>query len=191
MEKRADDALSLANPRLLSAAYFGLLAVIATIVVDSFLYWSGFEQIISVTKAVLLSAVVGGLFGLLFGRLIIKSERPYRKRVFWLGFFMVLLALPIFDLGILYFITDLKNYSETNPPPNFNHLLVVYLFILFYSFIMLGLWLAILAGLAAIFLRGHLVYSIMHSDEEQRDHFFRKNKELRKDSSDHGQHLPH
>ena len=44
-----------------------------------------------------------------------------------------------------------------------NDLLELYLFVLIYSFIMAGLWLAIRSGIAAIYLRGHVVYYILQS----------------------------
>ncbi len=36
-----------------------------------------------------------------------------------------------------------------------------------YSFALVGVWLAIAAGFAAMYLRGHLVYDILHSKDEK------------------------
>jgi hypothetical protein len=44
------------------------------------------------------------------------------------------------------------------------------LFVLLYSFILAGVWLAIVAGLAAVYLRGHIVYYILQSQNQRPQH---------------------
>ena len=159
--KKKDQALEISNPRLLTAVYYGLLAIIATIALDTFLFALGIEKILPIFKAILLAVVVAACGGALFGERIVHCKKPYRYRVFLSGFFMVILALPLYDIGLVYLL------KEYHPMPfahaSLNDLLELYLFVLIYSFIMAGLWLAILSGIAAIYLRGHVVYYILQS----------------------------
>lgn len=71
-----DTALSISNPRLLAGVYFALLAVIATCLVDGFLYLMGAKQFLPLFKATLLAVVVAGCFGAIFGKHIIYSKNP-------------------------------------------------------------------------------------------------------------------
>ena len=51
----------------------------------------------------------------------------------------------------------------------------LYLFVLAYSFILAGIWLAIAAGLAAMYLRGYLEYYILQSLYQRRkERIYRK-----------------
>ncbi|KTC71693.1 hypothetical protein Lbir_1548 [Legionella birminghamensis] len=167
MKKSIDDAMSLHNPRLLSASYFAFLAIIGTILIDTLLVLFGLEQILPVFVAVVLAGFTAGVFGFLFGKKIVHCPRPYRLRVFLYGLFMTLSALPFYDFLFLYILKEYDTYLELIP--HSHSLISVYLFILINSFIIVGWWLAILSGLAAVYLRGHLVYIILHSELEQHD----------------------
>ncbi len=100
--KNSDDALTISNPRLLSAAYFGLLAIIATAIIDVILYGIGVEQILPTFQAILLAVVIASFFGAIFGERIVYCKKPYRRRAFLWGFSMVLAAVPIYALIFLY-----------------------------------------------------------------------------------------
>lgn len=159
--KPKDNALEISNPRLLSAVYYSLLAIIVTIMLDVLIFALGMEKLLPIYKAIFLAVTVAALSAALFGKRIIQSPTPYHMRVFLWGFFMVILALPIYDLGLVYFIQEYH-------PAKFAHatgyvLLQLYLFVLIYSFIIVGLWLAILSGFAAIYLRGHVVSYILQA----------------------------
>lgn len=156
-----DEALTISNPRLLTAVYFALLAVIATVVIDLFLYSIGLERLLPTFQAILLAVIVAACFGALFGERIVHCPQPYRRKTFLWGFLMVIAALPFYDLGLLYLLKDFNSHSFEGA--TFRYLAVMYLFVLLYSFILAGLWLAIAAGFAAMYLRGHLVYDILHS----------------------------
>lgn len=161
-----DPALSLSNPRLLSAVYFSLLAIIATIVIDSVLYELGVQKILPIFQAILLAVVVAACFGALFGERIIHTPKPYRSHAFLWAFFMVIVSLPFYNLGFIYLLQ--KEHIEAFAHVNFMHLVYLYWFVLGYSFIIAGLWLAIIAGVAAIYLRGYLVYHMLSTLSRQR-----------------------
>jgi hypothetical protein len=161
-----DEALTISNPRLLSAAYFALLAVIATIIIDTLLFAFGVEQILPTFQLVSLSAILAGCFGAIFGEKIVHCQKPYRYKTFSWGFIMVLAALPFYSLFFLYLFS--RHHQQILSGLSFGSLLELYLFVVLYSFLLFGLWLAIAAGLAAIFLRGHLVYDILDSKNERR-----------------------
>ncbi|WED42160.1 hypothetical protein [Legionella cardiaca] len=155
-----DKALTISNPRLLAAIYFALLAVIVTCIIDVILHLLGAGPFLPLFKAIFLAVVIASCFGAIFGKLIIHSKKPYRRKAFLYGFLMVIVALPFYNVGLLL----LKDN-------NFQQIFANFLFTLFYSFILAGLWLAIAAGFAAMYLRGHLVYDILHSKyARQRTH---------------------
>jgi uncharacterized membrane protein YfcA len=166
MEKR-DEALTLSNPRLLACIYFSLLAVIATLSIDALLYWVGVTQFVPISQEIFLAVIIAACFGALFGERIVHSQKPYNTRVFFWAFLMVMVALPIYNLGFLYFMKE--NHSEFFKNTTLEHLISMYLFVSVYSFILAGVWLAILAGFAALFLRGYLVYYIKQSGDEPRE----------------------
>ncbi|GGI89403.1 hypothetical protein [Legionella impletisoli] len=161
MTEQKDEALTINHPRLLSAIYFALLAVIANIVVDSILYSIGVQQLLPFFQALILAAVIAGAFGALFGKPIIHCPKPYKTKVFLWGFLMVITALPVHTLGFLYF------FSGTQPHlfdgASLMDLIEMYLLVLFYSFILIGFWLGLLAGAAAIYLRGRLAYHMLNA----------------------------
>ncbi|MFW2570451.1 hypothetical protein [Legionella sp. 29fVS95] len=160
-----DEALTISNPRLLSAVYFALLAVIATVIIDLFFYSIGLERLLPTFQAILLAVIVAACFGALFGERIVHCPQPYRRKTFLWGFLMVIVALPFYDLGFIYLLRG--SYSHSFEGSTFSNLAVMYLFVLLYSFILAGLWLAIAAGFAAMYLRGHLVYDILHSKNQR------------------------
>ena len=165
--KTQDEALEISNPRLLSAIYFSLLAIIATIVLDTTLYALGIEQLLPFAKAILLAVVIAACFGALFGERIVHSAKPYYQHVFFWAFFMVIAALPVYNLGFLYLLKE--NHANLFAHATLKNLMHLYLLVLAYSFILTGVWLAIVAGLAAIYLRGHLVYYILQSINKRRE----------------------
>ena len=159
-----DPALTISNPRLLAAIYFGLLSVVGTILIDAFLTLLGIEEMIPVFEAILIGVVVASCSGALFGEQIVHCKKPYTKRVFFLGFIMVIASLPIFDLGLV--MCMILEKSTTVPITGLMSMLNFYLVVLAYSYILFGILLAIASGLAALYLRGYMVYDILHVYEE-------------------------
>ncbi|MCC5791676.1 MAG: hypothetical protein JJT82_03595 [Legionellaceae bacterium] len=162
---RKDEALNMPNARLLSAVYFGLLAVVATIIIDTLLYLMGVGELIPTFKAVVLATLIAVIAGAIFGKKIIYSKRPYQKTAFKWGFLMVLVALPFYDFGFMWVIQH--HHPESFSTASLANWLLLYVILLVYSFVLAGFWLAIAAGFAAIYLRGRLVYDIMHSEENE------------------------
>jgi len=164
MRKQRDEALSISNPRLLTAVYFSLLAIIATIIIDTLLYSIGIEQLLPISKAIFLAVMVAACFGALFGKRILYSEKPYFKHTFFWAFLMVIVALPFYNVGFVFLLKE--NHASLFNHATLSHLIYLYLFVLLYSFILAGVWLAIVAGLAAIYLRARVVYYILQSQEQ-------------------------
>ena len=171
--KKQDPALTISNPRLLCAIYFGLLSVVGTILIDALLTSIGIEEIIPVFEAVLLGMVVSSCTGALFGEAIVHCEKPYKAKTFWIGFSMVIASLPVFDLGLLLFM-EAKN-NQLFAIAKFHDMVYLYFVVLAYSYILFGILLAVASGLAAMYLRGRLVYDILHTDARRRNRS--KNKE--------------
>ncbi len=159
MQNDTDEALTLSNPRLLTAAYFSLLAIIVTIAIDTLLYSLGINLMLPLYKSNILAVVVAGCFGALFGKLIVHSEKPYKKHAFWWGVLMVILAVPVYNLGFLLLLAG--QHSALFVDATLIHLVYLYFVALLYSYVLAGLWMAVLAGLAAMYLRGYLVYYLL------------------------------
>jgi hypothetical protein len=161
---RRDPALTISNPRLLAAIYFGLLSVVGTILINAFLTLFSINELIPVFEAILIGVLVASCTGALFGEQIVHCKKPYKRRVFWLGFIMVIASLPVFDLGL--FICMVLENSTPTPITGIPSMLYSYLIVLAYSYILFGIFLAIASGLAALYLRGRLVYDILHTYKE-------------------------
>ena len=143
------------NPRIISAVYFALLAVIATFLIDILLMSAGVIELLPIFQSVILATIIAALFGALYGNLIINTPSPYKMKVFFWGFLMVISALPFYALGLLYLLSFY--HTELYQGSSLSHYLSLYGFILLYSFILVGFWLAIAAGFASIFLRSNLI----------------------------------
>ena len=150
---------------MLGAIYYGLLSVVGTILIDAFLTIIGIEEIVPLFKTILLGMVVASVTGALFGKRIIHCPKPYMSKTFWTGFTMVMASLPFFALGLVMFID--KSAYPSFSIKNFQGLIYSYFLVLSYSYILFGFLLAIGAGLASIYLRGWLVYDILHTDKRK------------------------
>ncbi|WP_233586481.1 hypothetical protein [Legionella sp. km772] len=161
---KKDIALSISNPRLIAAIYFGLLSVVGTILINAFLTLIGIQELIPVFESILIGVLVAGCTGAIFGEQIVHCKKPYKQRVFWLGFIMVLASLPVFDLGLVFCM--LAEHTTPSSLLGIKSMVYLYLVVLAYSYVLFGIWLAIASGLAAMYLRGQLVYDILHSYKE-------------------------
>lgn len=159
-----DSALTISNSRLLAGIYFGLLSVVGTILINAFLTFIGIKELIPLFEAIIIGVVVAGCTGALFGEQIVHCPNPYKKRVFLLGFIMVIASLPFFAFGL----TVCMILEKTTPVPIDGILSMMYLYIsvLASSYVLFGILLAIASGLAALYLRGQLVYDILHLYKE-------------------------
>ena len=161
---RRDPALNISNPRLIAAIYFGLLSVVGTILINAFLTLIGINELIPVFEAILIGVIVASCTGALFGEQIVHCKKPYKKKVFWLGFIMVIASLPIFDLAL--FVCMVLENSTPVPITGIQSMIYSYLIVLAYSYVLFGILLAVASGLAAMYLRGQLVYDILHTYKE-------------------------
>ena len=161
MSIRTDEALSISNPRLISGIYFSLLSIIFILIISLITDILGISRVLPLAHAIILSGFIAMVFGAFFGECIVHAPAPYHRTVFWLGFGMMLLAVPFYCLGFLFFFI-------------FQHALLFihatlldefrfYLFVVGYSYLLFGIWLAILGGFSALYLRGYLVYYLMNS----------------------------
>lgn len=163
--KRLDLALRFPNPRMLAAVYFGLLSVAATLLINAFLSSLGIQDIVPLFQAVLLGMLVASATGALFGEHLIHCKKPYKIKAFWIGFIMVMSSLPVFDLGLLYMMQE--PYTAYFPVGRIQDLIYSYLLLVVYSYVLFGIFLGIASGVAALYLRGQIVYDILHTDEKR------------------------
>jgi len=161
---RSDRALKIQNARILTGVYFGLLAVVFTLSLDATIYLLGLNQILPLFEGTLLAMLVATVFGMLFGEKIVHAKPPFKRHVFMWGWLMTLLALPFYDLGFLIFYVML--HMDFIVSMSSISLLQLYGIIFIQSFVLIGFWLAIIAGFAAIYLRARLVYYIIDSADD-------------------------
>jgi len=159
-----DDALQLPSPRLLTAAYYGVLAAIASVFLSLILSLLQFPQLLPIFLVMFLALIVGGIVGALFGKLIIHSARPFKAKVFCYGFVLVIIALAVYDLfflGLFYYFHGKNIINFT-----WDSFAQLYLSLFYQSVWLGGFWFAVLGGFAALYLRGCLAYVIMQSDAQ-------------------------
>jgi len=159
-----DPALTISNPRLLAAMYFGLLSVVGTVLINAVLTSIGIKELIPLFESVIIGVLVAGITGAIFGERIVHCPKPYKRRVFFLGFIMVIASLPVFDLGLT--ISMISAHNTNVAVTGIVSMLYFYLGVVAYSYVLFGVLLAIGSGLAAMYLRGRLVYDILHTYKE-------------------------
>lgn len=163
--KPHDPALYFSNPRLLGAVYYGLLSVVGTILIDAFLTILGIEEIVPLYQAILLGMIVASITGAICGKSIIYCPKPFRLKTFLIGFTMVLASLPFFALGLVLGMDS--SGTTLFSIKSIHDLAYAYIVVLAYSYVLFGILLAIAAGFASIYLRGWLVYDILHTDKRK------------------------
>lgn len=180
---KQDEELQINNVRILAAAYFGLLAIIGTAIIDTLLYLLGVPEIISIFKSVILSTILAAIFGALFANKIVHSAKPYQLKAFGWGVLIVLISLPIYNLFLVLFIA--YEHAQAFTEAQLVHYITLYFIYLFFTFILAGLWLAILSGLAAMYLRGQLIYDIFRSQNQQRERPLKKQTKMHRSDTPH------
>ncbi len=161
---RSDRALKISNARILSAVYFGLLAVVFTLSLDATFYALGVYQVIPLFEGTLLAMFTASVFGAIFGEKIVHCPPPYKWKVFVWGWLMTIMAMPFYDLGFLFFY--LSEHSDFFQRITAFNIFRLYVFILIQSFVLIEFWLGIMAGLAAIYLRSRIIYYIYDSKDD-------------------------
>ncbi len=162
--ERSDRALNVENARILCGAYYGLLAVVFTLSLDAIIYFLGYKQLIPLFAGTLLAMTIASVFGYIFGEKIIHTKAPYLKKVFLYGWSMTLSALPFYCIGLVWFY--LSGHPEHLHSLDFLGLLKLYVETVGQAILLVGSWLSIFSGLAALYLRSYLVYYIYDSSDE-------------------------
>ncbi|CAM2759044.1 hypothetical protein [Legionella worsleiensis] len=183
-----DRALTMSRPRLLAAIYFALLSVAGTIIINAILDSIGIEQIVPIYKMVLWGMIVAACTGAVFGEHIIHAAKPYKAKTFWLGFAMIMASLPVFDLGLLLLMSE--EHAKLFSVAKLHDFVYFYFVILAYSYVLFGVFLAIISGLAALYLRDRLVYDILHTQERRKRGAKTKQAESNATHT-HEEHAPH
>lgn len=144
------------SPRTFGGLYFSFLSLIATIFIQLTIYASGFKHYAPFLFTLLWGFLIAFLFGALFGKAIIKTQAPFKLKSFGLGVLLFLCALPFYAFGLMFIVKhyhgDVFIVADT-----FRAHLAFYLYILIFNFFLIGSWLSILCGLAALFLRTKLI----------------------------------
>lgn len=90
---------------------------------------------------------------------------------------MVIASLPVFDLGLVFLMSEAN--AKLFEVTDLGSMVLFYLVVLAYSYVLFGILLAVASGLAAMYLRGQLVYDILHTQtrrQQKQKHALAKNK---------------
>ncbi len=144
------------TPRALAAVYFTFLCFWMNVIIQLTLTVFTVKTMVPVWLTFVIALPTIAIFGAIFGKKIINTKPPYKIKCFFLGVLLFCLSLIVFDAILLLLIKPYQFglYVFTIKT---NKYVVIYLYLLIYSFILLGSWLAILTGLAAIYLRDKMV----------------------------------
>jgi hypothetical protein len=162
--ERSDRALNVENARILCGAYYGLLAVVFTLSLDAIILFLGYKQLIPLFAGTLLAMSIASVFGYVFGEKIIHTKFPYLKKVFFYGWIMTYSALPFYCVGLVWFY--LSAHSEVMHSLNLLGFLKLYAETVGHAVLLVGSWLSLFSGLAALYLRSYLVYYVYDSSDE-------------------------
>ena len=135
------------NAHLITSVYSGVLAIGFTIIVDHFLDFLG-AHLIPTLWSVILAFVVATIFGAMFGNKIVRIEKHYASQSFCWGVLMVIVALPVYALGISILMHFHHEISFTDRP--MEELFRLYGIVLYYSLILVAWWLPLVGGVAAM-----------------------------------------
>ena len=147
--------------RTIAAFYYCLLSIIATIFIQILLFTFGMSELIPVLMSFVLALPVAWLSGMIFGNRIIGSNTNNRWQCFLWGMFLLVVALLIYDLLLLIVLQN-THPNMYNLGTGLKDSLILYLLIIIYSFVLIGSWLSILSGFAAIFLRDHFSPNVLN-----------------------------
>ena len=165
MNNNFDLSTTVSNPRLIAACYFCLLSLIVIFFLDSlFALKLYLVAALPTSYALLWGGATAAIFGALFGKSIIYAKQPYFLKTFLLGFFLIFAAMPLYDLGVMI-IVHFIDPTFLNQP-TLAHAFATYCVVLYYSYIYFGIWFAVLSGVAAMYLRGFLVYYCISSTDD-------------------------
>ena len=185
MTEHVPASLNLNQKRLLSIVYFSSLAIILTIGLYYVLLMIGARPFIPLHLGILLSVFVAAIFSYLFAPLILSYQTNHLRHAFGWSFLMIIVALPIYDIGFLYLL--LKSNHALSDGANFQSIMLMYLAIILYSFVLVGLWLAPLAGIAGIFLRHRILTYLGQSLYERRQAQLARETVIKHKTVKHGQ----
>jgi hypothetical protein len=152
-----------------TGVYYAFLSIMITLVIQSTLYAFGISGVIPFFQGLLLALVIAFCFGVLFGKLIVKTTSPFRVKCFLWGVILILTSLPFYALGLTFLF---YNYhpSVFGNVSSFGQYGLIYVVTLAYCAIV-GVFLAILSGMAAIYLRSTLYpgYLAFINKQEQKN----------------------
>lgn len=160
-----DPATQIEFPRILSAAYFSMLGIIAALIIDAYIEYFQLVQLVSLSQSVLLAGCFSALFGALFGKKILYCENHILFKSFFWGLVMSLCALPFHALSLLFLLPP-EMTQQLSSLSGLEYYTSLYSMTLTYSFFLAGFWLCIAAGFAAMLLRKEIVYAILAVDEK-------------------------
>ena len=151
--------------RKFSGIYYAIISILVTLVVQSTLYLFKASGLIPFFQGLLLALITAYVSGAIFGKRIAKTAPPYKLKCFLWGVLVIIVALPFYSLGLTY-LFQLNHPSAILSNSKLSEFSALYLAILSYCAV-LGLFLSILSGIAAIYFRDKLYPGYLMFIEKQ------------------------
>lgn len=173
--------------KMLTIAYFALLAMIAAIFLDFTLYLLGAGKIVSIFKSILLSVGIALVVSFIFANPILNTDPKHKFKIFIWGALLILSALPIYVMGWVWLLI-MAGHVEPKYDQVFYYVLNFYFYTLISFYLLLGWWLAILSGYAALFLRLKLIPYFQHAQTIERSLSIEKKTTMHRSSASSRKH---
>lgn len=146
------DFPKLSSSRWLAIYYYTFFGILAVLITKAGMFALRFHEFLPLLPSLLTALVLSVLIGALLGPSIIETPPPYKLRCFLIGFFSVIVAIPLFDLGIL-FSFHYYHPSLFETTSDLNRHIAVYVFLLIFSYIPTGILYALVNAYLTIYLR--------------------------------------
>lgn len=140
------------SPRIIAAIFYTIISLLATILVQLMLHGFGMGELIPWHYSLLLTPPIAWCSAWCFGRLIIFGKSRRKLLCFFWGVCVVLVSLPLYDLCLLFLLRHIHP-SMYRAGESLAAYFQLYLMMVCYSLILIGSWLALLSGFAALYLR--------------------------------------
>lgn len=148
------EPLKVGSPRTIAACYYAFMSLITMLGLHLLLFWIGMQDMLPVLASTLLAPPIGFIAGGVFGKRILLAST--NARCFLWGMLLIVFALPLYDLLLLSFLKQTFPQLEKLSHTTTEHFMV-YGIILVYSIVLIGSWLSILSGFAALHLKNTFV----------------------------------
>ncbi len=160
--------------RTIAACYFTLLSIMATSLIQLLLFVFGMGDLIPLLMSYVLALPIAWLSGLLFANKIVYAQT--KLKCFLYGVLLILFTLPLYDFFLLFLLQSVHP-SMYNLGHGLQDSALLFLLIIIYSFVLIGSWLIVFGGFAALFLKTSFAPNVLKFSQKLDDVYKMKEQE--------------